>query len=195
MYEQFTPLLEKMELICPIPEIEKQRFLAILKARRLGKGDFFVRAGEKNGLVGFMVSGLLRYFYVSENGKEFIKHFCLGGNFIATLSSLLTNEMSSYFIEALEETNIIVFSYQDWLKLLKTHPVWGQINGEIQNQALITAEKRERSLILDDAMTRYRELLADFPGIEGRVKLYDIANYLGITAVALSRLRGKTAQK
>ncbi len=53
------------------------------------------------------------------------------------------------------------------------------------------AEKRERSLILEDATTRYLNLLDEFPSIENQVKQYDIASYLGITAVALSRIRGQ----
>jgi excinuclease ABC subunit C len=37
-------------------------------------------------------------------------------------------------------------------------------------------------------------ILDEFPGIEARVKQYDIASYLGITPVALSRLRGQPAR-
>ncbi len=80
--------------------------------------------------------------------------------------------------------------YADWLNLVASHTVWGQISHRVQEEALLLGERRERSLILDDAKTRYLQCLADFPGIEARVKQYDIASYLGITPVALSRLGG-----
>jgi CRP-like cAMP-binding protein len=44
------------------------------------------------------------------------------------------------------------------------------------------------SMSAEDA---YREFLKDHPGIAERVTQADIARYLGITPVALSRIRGR----
>jgi len=55
--------------------------------------------------------------------------------------------------------------------------------------ALVTSEKREWSLVLEDAATRYRRFLADFPGIESHLKMADVATYLGVAAETLSRIR------
>jgi CRP-like cAMP-binding protein len=137
------------------------------------------------------VEGLIRYYYINEDGKEFIKYFCFSGHFVTSYTSLQTGRPSHYSIEALEDSRLIVFSFSRWKALLGRHPVWGIINSQVQAEALITAEERERSLILDNAMTRYRNLLKEIPGIEKRVPQYDIANYLGITPVGLSRIRGK----
>jgi len=88
----------------------------------------------------------------------------------------------------------MVFGYVDWLEMLLRHTAWGVINGKVQADALMAAERRERSLILDSALTRYQNLLGEFPGIEARVRQYDLASYLGITPVALSRIRGRPAR-
>jgi CRP-like cAMP-binding protein len=195
MNREYTSLIQRMETICPIPEIDKQQHLSIVQLKKVSKGDFFVRAGDTVRLLAFMVSGLLSYYYVSVSGKEYIKHFCFGDNFVATLPALLGKKPSEYSIKAIEDTVLIVFGYEEWQTLLEKSTVLSGIHIQFLNQAVVYAEKRERSLIIDDAQRRYIELLEEFPGIEERVRLYDIAIYLGITPVALSRIRGKPVKK
>ena len=194
MTEDFAPLLSVLEAIHPLSDAERTHVASRLRVLDLAKGDFFLRPGRPATQIGFLVSGLIRYYYVSDEGKEYTKHFCLGGHFVSSYASLAAGTSSDYWIEALEPTRLIVFRYQDWLELLGRDPAWGVINGRVQAQALILAERRERSLILDSALTRYRDLLEEIPGIEARVKQYDLASYLGITPVALSRIRGKPAR-
>jgi len=194
MTNDFQPLLDVIEAICPLPKTELAFIVDRLQWVELAKGDFFLRPARPATQIGFLVSGLIRYFYVSDEGKEFTKHFCVPGHFVSSYASLAAGTSSDYWIEALEPTRLIVFRYQDWLELLHRHTVWGVINGRLQAQALILAERRERSLILDSALTRYRNLLEEFPGVEARIKQYDLASYLGITPVALSRIRGRPAK-
>jgi CRP-like cAMP-binding protein len=54
-----------------------------------------------------------------------------------------------------------------------------------------TKEKREREFLLFDAEARYQSFLKSYPGLEKRVKQHQIASYLGITNVSLSRIRRK----
>ena len=188
--EDAAPLRTALEAIEPLPPLEWEFLRTKLRIKHLAKGDFFLKPGFPALQIGFLVKGLIRYYYVAD-GNEFIKHFCFDGHFVSSYASLAAGTSSDYWIEALEPTDLIVFSYQDWMALLRRHPVWGVLNARVQAEALVLAEKRERSLILDSAKTRYTNLLAEVPGIEARVRQYDLARYLGITPVALSRIRGK----
>lgn len=187
--DPFLSLFAYLESLAPLPESEKERFRPMLRSKQFSKGEYFIRAGERSGFIGFMNVGLLRYFYVDEEGREFTRYFCQTGHFVSSSDSTGT---ARYSIQALEDTEMILFREADWQGLLDTHPVWGKITVAVQEYALRLAEERERSLIMDDAATRYEKLLHDFPGIENKVKQYDIAGYLGITPVSLSRIRGKS---
>jgi hypothetical protein len=55
----------------------------------------------------------------------------------------------------------------------------------------VKKEIREGEFLLDSAETRYRRLLSDAPTLVGRVQQYHLASYLGITDVALSRIRNR----
>ena len=136
-----------------------------------------------------MTEGWLRYFHTDAEGRDYIRYFCNGDNFVSSQSALIEGEPSEFSIQAIENSTLAVFEYADWLALLESHPAWGIIHKAILDKALISAERRERSLILNDATTRYLAFLDEYPGVEDHVKQYDIASYLGISPVSLSRIR------
>ena len=49
--------------------------------------------------------------------------------------------------------------------------------------------RKETSLLMDDALERYKLLLRTYPHIEQHVSQYHIASYLGIKPESLSRLK------
>jgi CRP-like cAMP-binding protein len=59
----------------------------------------------------------------------------------------------------------------------------------------IEKERRERELLTQSAEARYQALLEDSPKLLDKVKQKDIARYLGITPVALSRIRGRSKSR
>lgn len=58
-------------------------------------------------------------------------------------------------------------------------------------QLYIKKETREAEFLLDDAETRYQRFQSSYPGLEERLTQYHVASYLGITPVALSRIRNR----
>jgi CRP-like cAMP-binding protein len=194
MKPEFEPLVRSLEAIRPLPPGGLERLAPLLGLRNLSKGEYFVRSGETPERVGFMVRGWLRYFYTDAEGREFVRYFCNGGNFVSSQSALIEGRPSAYSVQAVEDAELIVFKYRDWLSLLETHTAWGIIHRTILDRALVRAEQRERSLALDDAATRYRLFLEEFPDAEEHVRQYDIASYLGISPVSLSRIRGSQAR-
>lgn len=189
MLPEFESLIRRLERIHQLPPGGRERILPLLRIRNLAKEEYFLRAGQRPATVGFMTEGWLRYFHTDAEGREYIRYFCNGENFVSSQSALVNNEPSGFSIQAIEPSRIVVFDYKGWLALLESHPAWGIIHTAILDEALAVAERRERSLILDDATDRYLRFLEDYPGVEAHVRQYDIASYLGISPVSLSRIR------
>ncbi len=190
-------ILEVLEQVCTIPDGEKERFLSLLKPLELSAGDFFLRSGDKANRVAFMTRGLLRYYYSSSDGREHTRHFCTGGGFVVPVAAVWTADgmgVSKYNVQALEECIFEVFAVSDWKQLIASHTVWGTVSFAFLSEALGWAERRERSLVLDDAKTRYLDMKRQYPGIEERVRQYHIASFLGISPVALSRIRAQLSE-
>lgn len=184
-----------MERLHALPQGGRESLRRIARVECLAKGDFFLRSGEVPKKVGFMAEGWLRYFHTDAEGREYIRYFCNGGNFVSSQSALIQGESSEFSIQAIEDSVLLVFAYADWLALMESHPAWGIIHKAVLDRALIAAERRERSLMLEDATTRYLAFLDEYPGVELHVKQYDIAGYLGISPVTLSRIRGAKARR
>lgn len=52
-------------------------------------------------------------------------------------------------------------------------------------------ELREKEFLLDPLEVRYLRLIREHPDLIDRIPQYHIASYLGVTDVALSRMRKK----
>jgi CRP-like cAMP-binding protein len=189
------PLFAAIEALRPLPPGGRDELRRITRPCRLAKGAFFLRAGEVPSLAAFMTTGWLRYSLAGEDGREYIRHFCGGNSFVADSAALAAGRPSEYSIQAIEDCSLLTFAYKDWIALGERRPAWLAIHGAILDRALDAAERRARSLVLDDAAKRYRLLLKEFPGIEDHVRQYDIASYLGINPVSLSRIRASSRAK
>ncbi|MDC7224125.1 MAG: Crp/Fnr family transcriptional regulator, partial [Spirochaetales bacterium] len=185
----YAPLIKRMKSYCPFTEEQEKRFISIVTYRKIPKGDFIVRAGNRSDQIGYLLKGIIRYYYIDEEGKEFTRHFCREGNFVSSYISLIKNEPSTYSIAALSDLELLSFSYKDWTEFVADYPDLLTIMVSLLQESQLIAEERERSLILDSPSTRYLNLLKTHRQIEKMVKQYDLASYLGITAVALSRIR------
>ena len=58
----------------------------------LKKDDFFVKAGEVSREIGVLTKGIVRSFYVTEDGKEYNKTLFSAPNIIGSYVSLITGE-------------------------------------------------------------------------------------------------------
>ncbi len=187
-YQQFIQFVRK---ITEVPDEEIEKAVEVFRPVQLKKNSFFVMAGEIPDEVGFLVSGILRFFYINEDGVEFIKSFCVENNVVAAYSALLLNEPARYFIQALENSLLLVAPYTAYQELIAGHCCWQILDHTFTQALFIRKEKREAELLLDDAETRYLSFLAEYPDLNKRLKQHHIASYLGITPVTLSRIRSK----
>ena len=70
-------------------------------------------------------------------------------------------------------------------------PEFSRVSHDTIGVFALLRERRWRNMLSMSAEDAYREFLNDHPGIAERVTQADIARYLGITPVALSRIRGR----
>ena len=102
---------------------------------------------------------------------------------------MIQNRESYFTIEALENSKILVVDYNDWKKLFSGNLSWHKFLITLLQKGYCMKEAREREFLLLSAEERYKSFIRNFPGLENRVKQHIIASYLGITPVALSRIR------
>ena len=182
-------LLQVIKTITDLPAEEERKLRSILHEQTLQKGDIFIREGAIPQKFAFVNNGLFRYYYLNSKASEFTKGFFSENSFIASYTAMTRGTRSYYTIEALEDSDIVAVDYHKWKLLYNNHPCWSKLLIALLEKGFAKKEKRERQLLLDSAEDRYRAFLEEDGYLESRIKQHLVASYLGITPVALSRIR------
>jgi CRP-like cAMP-binding protein len=178
-----------LESISAITDREWEQIRPHLSLRHFTRGSYLQSAKEPVGDVHFLVEGLVREYYTTADGREHVKSFVRAGSFTAAYGAYILARESHVWIQALEETRALVFPFAAFVALRETNLIWERINRHILEALFVAKEKREFQFLSMSASERYRLLLEDFPGIEDLVSQYHLASYLGVTPIALSRIR------
>jgi CRP-like cAMP-binding protein len=147
-----------------------------------------IRKGEKTKRVFFTLSGMVRGYFINEKGEEkniFLrpKHTLTGAP-----DTLFSNLPTKYTFEAILETHILIFDFNEFQNLTKIHPNLTQVYIDALQENVQTLILRVESLIDKSPEERYDALLQQNPQFFQTAFNKHIANYLGITPVSLSRI-------
>ena len=157
----------------------------------LKKDDFFWEAGKQIKYVGFTTKGVLRVYYYNNQGEEITRYFIEKKLLILYGHSIESNYIPSEYLQAIEESQLVIFKKKDWKEISETIVVWDSIIQKIIGKQQRDKLDRRSLLIEQDAQTRYVEFMQKFPNLINRTPLSYIASYLGITQSTLSRIRKK----
>jgi CRP-like cAMP-binding protein len=156
--------------------------------RSVKKGEFLLREGEICRYVSFINSGTL-YGYRFEEGKETVVGIFLENSYVSEYASFLQRKPSTFSIVALEDAEIVDFSYDDIQNGYNQFKVMERFGRYIAEYLFMSFDERIYSLHSLSAEQRYQNLVNTNPTIFQRVPQYLIASYLGISPEALSRIR------
>jgi CRP-like cAMP-binding protein len=137
----------------------------------------------------FVEKGLFRLFYTDRNGKDFTKNFKSAGQFMAAKASLLLRSPSKLSIQALEDSTVLCFDYDDVLQMAEHSFRWQCLLRKAADADYLEKEKRESDLLFYDAKERYLNFIKERPDWENRIQQRYIASYLGMSPETLSRIR------
>jgi CRP-like cAMP-binding protein len=170
---------------------EQQSSLLTQKASiaTLQKGDYFLKAGAITQQAGFVVAGIFRVYYLTEQGDEITRYFINEGQILLNLREFSQYSDYQYNIQAVSPCEILLFSTKDWQYLSEVMEEWDGIVHKIIQHALSQKIERLLPMTAQDAAARYQYFLKKYPHLANRVPLAYLASYLGITQSSLSRVR------
>jgi CRP-like cAMP-binding protein len=182
-------LLRFLCSIYPLSDGCKEHLKIIVKHRHLKKGDFLLCPGQIDRCMSYVDRGLVRAYYLKKSGKEVTAWFMKTGDVITDVSSFYDQCPSSKYIQALEDTDIFYITFAE-LEFIYDHFVEFNRIGRI----LITHyyklwDSIRAATIMQSAKERYEWLQTNFPELILRVPAKQIAAFLGITEVTLSKLK------
>ena len=170
-----------------------QALLADAPARDFAVGATLIDPAESAPPVWYIESGLVRLYALDADGRSYNLGFHVDGELVSGRLKLGAEQACcvdrALGVEALQPTRARALALAE-LDQLRRHD--GDVASWLIDRLLqLNADRlgRETDLVQRSAAERYAELARKQPAIVKQVPLHQIAAWLGITTVALSRIR------
>jgi len=153
-------------------DIDKHSIEALIencKLLKVDKGSFLLRQGEICKYSFYVEQGLLRYYSIDEKGKEHILQFAPETWFVSDRESVYFNQPSHYFIQALEDSSVILLDENFITQLAQENKSFLQFNNKLLHNHIRHLQNRINQLLSATAEERYLDFIKIYPDLLLRV--------------------------
>jgi CRP-like cAMP-binding protein len=161
---------------------------------RLSPGQFFQRAGSMATHAAFVTRGCLRTYVIDQKGKEHIVQFAPETWWVADNVSLASGAPSEYFVDALEETDLLLIDPRSHETVVDKSPGYAAAFRRGLQRHAAAKDGRIVSAMSASAQERYVQFLETYPSLAARVPQWMVASYLGVSPETISRIRKKLSR-
>lgn len=172
-----------------ISDSELEYCMSMLNYEAYKKKDVLLKEGEICSKIYFVAKGLLRIYFIDDKDEEKTFHFCLENTFGTDYESFLKGIPSSFSIQAMEDTDVLVISFEMLQNIYRVLQHGEKLGRRITEEYFFLVNDKIKALYVHAPLVRYRDMNKRFPKIHQRVPQHCIASYLNITPVHLSRLK------
>lgn len=188
-------ILQNISRHIQLDKTETDFFVSLLQTKKLKRKTFLLKQGDICRTENFIIKGCLRTYTIDDNGFEHIVMFGIEDWWVGDLFSFITQNPTTYFIDAIEDTEIIQISKANLDKLFERVPKFERFFRLILQNAFIAQQNRINQNLSYTAEQRYLDFIKKYPQMEQRLSQKQVSAYLGITPVFLSMLRRKLSRK
>lgn len=182
-------ILENISRHISLGNEEVTYFLSLLKERKIRKKELIIKQQQPCKHINFVLSGVLRAFYMDASGKESTIMFAVSDWWITDMHCFIDEKPAMLNIEALEESSILQLSKDHLDELYSKVPKFERFFRIMMQNAYIREQLRIIENLSLPAEERYYNFLKKYPLAAERVTQKQIASYLGITPEFLSIIK------
>ncbi|MBR2649260.1 MAG: Crp/Fnr family transcriptional regulator [Sediminibacterium sp.] len=158
------------------------------------KKTVILKAGEIAQKAYYINKGCMRVFYVKED-VEISAYFFTEDMFTNACESFIGQKPSRHFIEAAEDSEVLSISYNKLEELYTKLPKANAFFRKMMEERFEAIHNSFTAQILETPEERYSNLQKNNPSLINRIPQHQIATYLGITPISLSRIRSRLKKK
>lgn len=187
----FEVLLSHIENKVDITDEQKNLIQSYFTLKKLRRKQYLLMEGNVCKSLSFVSKGLLKSYFLDEKGNEHINMFAFEGWWISDFNSFINQEKSVLNIDAIEETEVLMITLENYEKMMLEIPVMDRYFRILYQNSLVTKDYR---LIVSNSYTaeeKYLQLAQKNPEMIKRVPHNLIASYLGLAPETVSRIRKK----
>lgn len=174
---------------------EMTEFCSLFKNKSVKKKQFLLQEGEICKFEGFVTKGLFKVYHIDLKGFEQILFFAIENWWITDIDSFTNQKPSQLFIEALEDSEVLLISKEDKEFAYANQPKVEKLFRVMTQKTHVALQRRMIDNLSKTADQRYIDFIEKYPPLFQRLTNLQIAAYLGISHEFLSKIRKKIAGK
>ena len=186
-------ILKNISRFINLNQEEQDLYVSLFTEKKIKKKDFLLRQGEIAKYDYFITKGCLKVYNIDTKGSEHISMFAIKDWWSGDMASFITQQPANYFIQALEESEVLQISKENFDSLFERIPKFERFYRILYQRSLVTYIQRSDQNISFSAEDRYLKFIKEYPSLINRISQKNIAAYLGVTPEFLSLLRKKMA--
>ena len=185
---------EIINSIYPISTNSINEIEQILEFRSVDKGVTFVKRNKRSTKEYFILEGICRSFLISPEGEEITLSFFTANSILSPYSTRTKEEISLLNFQALTDIEFASIDAFKFEELMINNLEIRRFGNTVLHNELSNKVDKEIGLAALSAKERLLKFRAQYLMLENLIPHTDIASYLGVTNVSLSRLRGNLAR-
>lgn len=186
-----SPLLLHISKFVSLTAEEEEIVTEHIRRSTIKKKAWLLSEGDICRSNYFVEKGCLRMYYITEKGTEQITQFALENWWLADNMSFLMQKPSPFFIQAIEDTQVIALDHSRQDELLQQVPKMERYFRLIMQRGFAAMQMRVKYLHDFSKEDAYLQFSSQFPDFVQRIPQYMLASYLGLTPEYLSEIRKK----
>ena len=189
-----TEIIEHFRQFTDFNDSELEIIMPYFEAKKFKKKTQLLDIGKVSNEVYYLIKGCIR-LYCEKDEEELSTYFFTENMFAGSYDSFLSRKRSKVAIETLEECDVLMLSHEAQEKLCEVFPKMNEFIRKAIEQRFVLLHDLFISYLLNSPEERYLMLQKDRPDLLQRIPQHQIASFLGITPVSLSRIRNRVAKK
>lgn len=174
----------------PLSAVEIDKLKLAFKPYRLKRKENLLQEGQICQFIAFVRSGIIRHYHL-KNGNEITCDFTISNNFLTDFRSLIYNQPSSIYLQAIEPTELFLVSKENLEQLYATSKNIESFGRIMAEQVAIRTIEMSVAIASQKPIQRYEKLIKERNELVQKVPQKYLASLIGITPESLSRIRSK----
>jgi len=184
--ERTRPIVNK---VAPVSEESLGLMSGLIALEVYEKGDVFIDKGKKNNKEYFVYEGVCRSYLLSPEGEEVTISYFLESSVLSPNKTRTANQISHLNFQALTKVTVASLNADKFEQLMINHMDIREFGNMVLQNELLAKVEKEIALASLNAKERLLLFREKYHFLENLISHVDIASYLGITNISLSRLR------
>lgn len=183
-----TKLRNHIQEIVSLTDEEFEYISAHFHKKKLKKNQFLLQVGQEKVNKYFVLSGILKSYFIDKKDKEHILQFAQADWWITDYKAFFDHRASSVYVDCLTDCELLYITNEDLEKLCREFHKMEHFFRVKSNAGYVASQERILTMLNLTAVEKFDHFVNLYPKLIGSIPKYLIASYIGVSREMLSRM-------